>query len=81
MLLLDAFLILLFMSMHFSKIYVNSLITTHHQISHTTIYLAQKIKSIYTLPTRFRPEDIRSLYQAIPKVVYDLGLVDTNVER
>ena len=27
----------------------------------------------------FQPENIRSLCQAVPKLVYDLGLVDTDV--
>ena len=58
----------------------NLLINTLPQISHITLYLARK-KSIYTIPIYFQPENIRSLCQAVPKVVYDLGLVDTDVHR
>ena len=58
----------------------NLLINVLPQISHTTLYLARK-KSIYTRPIYFQPEQIRSLCQAVPKVVYDVGLVDTDVYR
>ena len=51
-------------------------------ISHTILYLARKkSKSIYTISIYFQPENIRSLCQAVLKVVYDLGLVDTDVHR
>ena len=50
------------------------------QISHTPLYLARK-KSIYTIPIYSQTENIRSLCQTLPKVVYDLGLVETNVHR
>ena len=50
------------------------------QISHTPPYLARK-KSIYTIPIYSQPENVRSLCQTLPKVVYDLGLVETNVHR
>ena len=36
-------------------------------------------KPIYTIPIYSQPESIRSLCQALPKVVYDLGLVETHV--
>ena len=38
-------------------------------------------KSVYTITIYFQPEQIRSLCQAVRKVVYDLGLVDTDVYR
>ena len=58
----------------------NLLINTLPQIFHTTLYLARK-KSIYTIPTNSQPENIPSLCQTVPKVVYDLGLVETDVHR
>ena len=38
-------------------------------------------KSIYTIPIYSQPENIRSLCQALSKVVCDLGLVETDVHR
>ena len=38
-------------------------------------------KYIYTIPIYSQPENIRSLCQALPKVVYDLGLVETDAHR
>ena len=35
----------------------------------------------YLLPIYFQPEKISYLCQVVPNVVYDLGLVDTNVHR
>ena len=58
----------------------NLLINTLPQIFHPTLYLARK-KSIYTIPTYSQPENIPSLCQTVPKVVYDLGLVETDVHR
>ena len=58
----------------------NLLINTLPQIPHTTLYLAKK-KFIYITPIYFQPEKIRSLCQAVPEVVYDLGLVDTDLHR
>ena len=36
-------------------------------------------KPIYTIPIYSQPENIRSLCQALPKVVCDPGLVETDV--
>ena len=58
----------------------NLLSNTLPQISHNTIYLARK-KSIYTIPIYFEPENIRSLCQVVPIVVYDLGLVEADVHH
>ena len=58
----------------------NFISNTLPQISHTIPYLCRK-KSIYTILVYSQAENIRSLCQALPKVVYDLGLVETNVHR
>ena len=58
----------------------NFISNTLPQISHTTLYLARK-KFIYTTPIYSLPENIRSLCQALSKVVYDLGLVETDVHH
>ena len=48
---------------------------------HYTFFLHNLIsKIIYTVPcTSFQPENIKSLCQTVPKLIYDLGLVDTDV--
>ena len=63
----------LFLSKHFFN--TSLLINTLSQIS------SKKNKSIYTISIYFQPENIRSLCQAVPNVVYDFGLVVTDVHR
>ena len=58
----------------------NFISNTLPRISHTTLCLAIK-KFIYTTPIYSLPENLRSLCQALPKVVYDLGLVETDVHH
>ena len=56
----------------------NLLMNILPQICHTTIYLARKEKK---KKKHFRPENIRSLWEAVPKVADDLELVDTDVHH
>ena len=58
----------------------NFISNTLPQISHTTPYLARK--KIYLYYTYLLSAGkYSSLCQALPKVVYDLGLVETDVHR
>lgn len=47
-----------------------------------TVFETNKIKSVYTeLHISFQPENIRLICQAVPKLIYDLGLVDAVLHR